>query len=753
MAGGNGTRLRPLTCTVPKPMVRISGKPVIEYIFDLLLKHGIDTAYVTLGYLPQVIERKYENGYKNMKLIFCTEDTPLGTAGGVKNAASGCDDTLVVISGDAVCDFDLSGVYRFHKANDAKITVIGKEVEDPGEYGLINKDRENRIIGFTEKPSVTQAVSDLANTGVYIIEPDVLERIPEGKPFDFSRDLFPSMLASSQPLYCYKTDGYWCDVGSVEAYLQCQKDALDGKFATEKINVYDGGNLNVIPPVYIGENAEISPDAQIGPYACIEDYASISDGAKIRYSVVGENAFAGRGVNATGAILCGGCAIGKGTTLFENSVVGAGAVTGENSVIKPGVKIWPGKVVPSGANVTTDIKYGNMKKHFLCGDCADEKSGGKLGVIEAVKLGCSVAKTRSGKKTAVANDGTKTAKALANAFSAGAMACGAVVWDFGQSFRSQLSYLVSFCELDCGVFFGTENGRVISICGEGGLSLPRNFERSIEAHMQSSEFNEIPEVSMKEICDVSGVKQLYEMALLRLAPYGLGGLSVSFESENPYIKSLLEKVFQKLGGELGGKLVFNLDEDGRLLTVNSYGEEYNNYRLLGVACYDELRKGRDISVPYEAPDFLNIIAEEFGGKVYRYLSSPSDESDSVARRMASKQFFARDSLFLAFKILSIIKERETELSVLVNEIPQKYIFSSELSSPCKPSALVGIIGDDEIVTEKISEGIKIVRDNGRVLIMPESSGEKLRLLAEADTMEAAQELCVSVSEILASYNN
>lgn len=753
MAGGEGQRLRPLTCTVPKPMVRISGKPVIEYIFDLLIRHGITDASVTLGYMPEVIERAYESGYKNLKLEFIRENEPLGTAGSVKNAVGNSKEPVLVISGDAVCDFDLSGILRYHQASSAKVTVVANKVNEPREYGLINVGEHNRIVGFTEKPSWSQAVTNLANTGLYIIEPDVISMIPDGESFDFAKDLFPQLLEDDIPMFCYNAEGYWCDIGSVESYLTCQNDALDSKFLTGKVDLSEQGAFTIIPPVFIGENADISSSAVIGPYACIDNNCYVGDGARIRYSSVLENAFIGRNASVTGALVCSGASVKSEAALYENSVTGAGAVIGEKSTVKPNVKIWPGKIIPNGTSVDTNVKFGNVKQRFLNGEGIAENSGARLSVETCAKLGRAVGSTRNGKRVGIAVDGTKTADAMSKALTAGILSAGGAVWNFGHCFKTQLNFLVNFCELGSGVFLSADNGKEIYICGEGGLSIPRFFERSIESAMQSSDFNEISEEKMKESSDVSSIKQLYEQALMKQAPYGLKGVSVDIVCRDDTIRSTLQKVLKKLGAENGGELILSVDSCGAKLEAVCNGETVDYYKLLALACLDEMKHGRDIAVPYDAPDYLDSIADSCGRTVYRYLSAPADDSDSEARRLASKQFFVRDALFLAVKILSVIKENEQTLPELLDELPKKFIADNVVSISYAPSSLVEIIGEDNVSSGKITEGIKIIRSNGKLLIIPERGGGNVKVLAEADTMEAAHELCIDMSNILISYNN
>jgi mannose-1-phosphate guanylyltransferase/phosphomannomutase len=202
MAGGEGSRLRPLTCTIPKPLVPILNRPVMEYAIELLKRNQIKEIGVTLQYLPQEIENWFGDGREwNISLTYFTETNPLGTAGSVKNAESFLDDTFIVISGDALTDFDLQKAIDFHKKKKALVTLILTSVNNPLEYGVVLTHKDGSIDRFLEKPGWGEVFSDQVNTGIYIIEPDVLEYIPSDKPYDFSKDLFPALLHKDLPLF------------------------------------------------------------------------------------------------------------------------------------------------------------------------------------------------------------------------------------------------------------------------------------------------------------------------------------------------------------------------------------------------------------------------------------------------------------------------------------------------------------------------------------------------------------------------
>lgn len=759
MAGGEGNRLRPLTCTLPKPMAKILGKPIIEYIFDILCFSGVTDAAVTLGYLPHIIEENYENGYKNLNFEFFREEEPLGTAGSVRNAASGFKEPFVVISGDALCDFNLRKIMDYHRASGAKITIVATDADNPCEYGIVKVDKENRVLGFVEKPSWTQAVANLANTGVYIINPECLELIPKGKKYDFAADLFPLMLERDMPIYCYHTSDYWCDVGNIDAYLKCQRDVFDGKIkspaGSTASGIYakkdlPGGDYSIVPPVYIGEKVEIEDGAVIGPYAVIDDNCFIGKNTKIRYSTVLENSWIACGSAVTGALVCSGAALKKGSSLFEGCVAGSGSVIGENSAIKPSVRVWPGKIIGNGAYVNSDVRYGNIKAKYLSDGGVDETRGVRLDAVTCVRLGLSLGNSSSVRRVGVANDGSVCGRMMQLAVMSGLAASGCSVWDFGECFDAQLKFLVNMCEIDAGLFVSGSENRSISICDGGGLTVPRYLEREIERGMSFCEFCETSADKMKEISDMSGVRLLYVQELMKQAPCGLEGISVSVESENEAVKKLLECCFSKLGAESGDDILFLLDEKGSTLNAVTSEGKTEHEKLLAVCCLNEIRNGKNVAVPYDAPDYLDRLADIYGRKVYRYLGTPADNSDSAARKLAAKQVFVRDGLFMAVKLLSIMKERNCTLEQLLSEIPEKFIVKKSIEIDFSPSYLSRLAGEETIGKTNNFEGVKIIKSSGRLLIIPERCGESVRIFAEADTMEAAEEMCSDMENIINS---
>lgn len=231
MAGGEGTRLKSVTGDLPKPMVNLCGKPVLERVLKLLKRSGITDVCITLRYRPEVIRDYFGNGEKlGMHLSYRTETEPLGTAGGVRACADFYGDRdFLVISGDCACDFDLRELIEAHHRHRPAVTMALSAQEQPLQYGIVLTDRRNRVVSFVEKPDWERVVSDLVNTGIYVVSPTAMQHVPEGKPFDFARDLFPRLMESGYDILGISMHGYWCDIGTPQAYHRCCLDALEGR--------------------------------------------------------------------------------------------------------------------------------------------------------------------------------------------------------------------------------------------------------------------------------------------------------------------------------------------------------------------------------------------------------------------------------------------------------------------------------------------------------------------------------------------
>ena len=433
MAGGEGTRLRPMTANQPKPLLPVANRPIMEHVLLLLKRHGFTETVVTVQFFAPLVRNYFGDGEDvGMSLQYATEEMPLGTAGSVKNAEDALQSgPFLVISGDALTDIDLSAMVAFHKKQGALVTVGLARVPNPLEFGIVITDDEGRIQRFLEKPTWGQVFSDTVNTGIYVMEPEVLAKVPAGEPVDWSADVFPELLGSGAPLHGWVSDGYWQDVGTHESYLRAQADVLSGQVETEM------AGFEVSPGVWVCEGAlDVHPEAVLSGLLCIGDYAKIEAGAELReFTVVGSNvvvkegAFLHRAVvhNNCSSIGPGatlrGCVICKKTDVMSSARVEEGAVVGDECLIEPeayvsaGVKVYPFKTIEAGAVVNTSVIWESRGQRTLFGP------RGVSGLVNVeitpelcVRLASAYASTlRKGASVTTSRDVSRAARALKRA--------------------------------------------------------------------------------------------------------------------------------------------------------------------------------------------------------------------------------------------------------------------------------------------------------------------------------------------------
>lgn len=383
LAGGFGTRLRPLTVNVPKPMVPIANVPCMERVVRHLVAHGVTDHVSLLHFQPEAITRHFGDGAAfGCRMRYNTPPEDLGTAGAVRAAQDEIDDDFIVVSADVATDFDLSAILRFHRERNALATITLTRVENPLSYGVVIIDEAGRVQKFLEKPTWGEVFSDLVNTGIYVFRREALDLVPPGANFDFSKDLFPKILERKEPLYGFAAEGYWRDIGTIEQYVASNLDALDGTYRCDLPGAEErrpGGVLRR------GDGADVPDGVEIAGTVVVGAGARIAAGARLEDSVVGDGAEVGKGAVLRRAIVWRRARIGAGARLEEETVVACAAdvregavlearsivsdesVVGADATVKTGVKIWPRKWVETGAVVSSSLIWGDKWERSLFG--------------------------------------------------------------------------------------------------------------------------------------------------------------------------------------------------------------------------------------------------------------------------------------------------------------------------------------------------------------------------------------------------
>jgi len=530
MAGGSGTRLRPLTCDLPKPMVPVLNRPIAEHIINLLKHNNITEIIATLYYLPDVMRDYFQDGSDfGVQMSYAVEEEqPLGTAGCVKNIEQWLDGTFITISGDAITDFDLQEAIAFHQAKKSKATLILTRVPNPVEFGVVITDEDGKINRFLEKPSLSEIFSDTVNTGTYILEPEVLEYLPENEESDFSKDLFPLLLEKGEPIYGYVAEGYWCDVGHLEAYREAQYDGLEKKVKldfpyqehSEGIwignNTYIDKSAIVETPALIGDNCRIGARVRIEAGTVIGDNVTIGADANLKRPIIWNGATVGDEAHLRACTISRGTRMDRRSQALEGSVVGTLSIVGEEAQIAPGVRVWPSKRIESGAILNINLIWGNMAQRNLFG----QRGVSGLANIDltpefVVKLGASYGSTLKLNSTVlVSRDQRSVSRMVGRAIISGLMSAGVDVLNLeATAIPIARTMMANLMDVSGGLHIRLDPNRpdylLIEFFDRQGISISKSIEKKIEGTYFKEDLRRVAIQEIGNVSYPSGILDTY----------------------------------------------------------------------------------------------------------------------------------------------------------------------------------------------------------------------------------------------------
>ena len=748
MAGGEGTRLRPLTCTTPKPMIKILGKPVLGYVIDLLIKNGFDEIAVTVRYRAEDIENYIEGlSFDNVSIYCVEEEKVLGTAGSVKFAAKNWCEPFLVISGDCMCDTELSKIMLYHKSIMADVTIACVEVSDPSEYGTLSLTKNGEIESFCEKPDWSHAVSSLANTGIYILNSSVLDMIPEEKFYDFASNLFPDMMKKNKRLFGYHAEGYWCDIGNLESYRKCSGEILDDevKHQCEYTGVLlpfgsPKGDFSVIPPVYIGKNVSIGRNSVIGPYTVIEDNVTIAENTRVKKSIIDSNTVIGSSCDIIGAITGNHCLIKSNSICLEGSCIGSGSIVESGSTISNNTLVWPEKRIPYRSVIRDNLREGNSDAELFSEEYISGTTFAEITCEKCCKLGSALGSSSCGGKVGIGYDSNNASKTLAMAVLSGLISTGSTISDFGECFESQMGFYISFRKLDSGIYISANPYKsTIRIFGENGLSLYRNQEREIESIYKRGDFRRCCGSECSNVSDMSHISDIYISNLI--AGTGSSGSEscASVNSPNSLIQYTAERCFYYFNCIKKPYPNFTVEYSGKAVSASDENRNFISHEKLLYICGEyELIKGNDIFVGYDAPYILDNRAKKYNKKIYRAGKSKMTKYESGAEYCLRNSLWAFDGLALAFKTLSVMNSQKKTLEELAKSIPEFYTVKKTFAANISPFKLASALG---IKTGAQSLGLTKGTENGHLTLSRTFGGRLIRIIAESESLEAARELC------------
>jgi mannose-1-phosphate guanylyltransferase / phosphomannomutase len=780
MAGGKGTRLRPLTSRLPKPMVPLLNKPCMEYIIELLKRYGITDIAVTVQYLPQVIQSHFGDGSDyGVNLHYFEESSPLGTAGSVKNAESFLDDTFIVISGDALTDFNLEKAMAFHREKQALATLVMTRVEVPLEYGVVMTDATGKIIRFLEKPSWSEVFSDTVNTGIYVLEPEVLSLFDRGEVFDFSKDLFPKMLDQGLPLYGYEAEGYWSDIGNLTQYRKTQLDMLDGCVnvripGTEiQPGVWIGRDCSLdteaeyTAPVMIGDGTVIQPGAKVGPYAILGRHNRVGSGAEILHSVVWNRTCIGEAASLSGTTVTQDVRIGTGARLAEESVVGANSRIGEMAWLRSGVKLWPEKRVAPSAVLSSSLVWEQGAEAELFG------SDGISGLInmdltpeKAGKIAAAFASLfKKGSVIAVTTDGDEFGRILRYAVTASLLAAGHHVRDGGEMPAPVARFTVLHLSCDAGIHLrrssvAGEEKVVMQFFDHQGLPIDKGWERKVENAFLQEEALRPAEGGYGFLEQVNGMMEAYRREVLRevdVAVIREHGIKVVLYAADSRVFS----VVQPLLGELGCRVVTVIGGNGQLsqevkdnradlgIAIDGSAQSFTLFTETGRSVTEAetvmlqtllaVSRQQQVPVPVTAPSALEEWLEQSGIQTLRTKGNQRAILSPGSRRGAQIFFDACSTLAA---LLAYSTSRKQTLQQIIEALPLAHMQTERVACPVEAKGRVMRRLMEEMKGRRLEliDGIKVLMENGWALILPDDAKAYFQVVAEGKTAEAAHAL-------------
>ncbi len=743
LAGGVGSRLRPMTCTCPKPMAPVLGRPVMEYAVQLLKRHGVREIGVTTCYRPEMIREYFGDGTKfGVSMRYFQENEPLGTAGGVAMAREFLDEPFFVLSGDGLTDCDLTAALDFHRKSGAQATIVLRETEIPTEYGVALINADGRIRNFLEKPDWSDVFSDLANTGIYILEPEVLRDIPPNAVFDFSRDLFPKLMASKRGVYGYVMRGYWCDIGDTASYLGAHRaflqgeidldaDCVPGEIFVDETAKVDGGAV-LEAPCAIGPGAVVERGAFVGAGTFVGKNAHVGARARLKRAVLWHGASVGAGAKASGAVLCEGAALEKGAQAFENSVVGSFSVLGEGAVLSSGAKIWPEKAVPGHGSVAEDLVWGkNASLQFRGGWLKMRK------ISQALRFG-EVFADFAGGPVLLARDAGAGAQASADAVRAGLTAGNRRVLDAGNIALPAARFLCGKLAASAGIYCTAEG--VLPMDRSGG-SLSRADIRKLErAFLQERLPRTLTDIDFSaqkmeggallyigDIAEIfsGGARQVEKRPVALYAPRE-NMLALAQQAIAASGRSCRAEWDEELMALKQGEFGLWLDGEGKICRIADETGALMGEELATISLWAALEDGeRRISLPKGASDVQKNLLQKYGAQ------------EESGERQPRAQW---DGVFAGLRILAALERRNFHISDWRGAVPQFAFAGKTVSVETGSRARLLRELAREYPDAELGDGVRIRRENARIWVRPSCEGEECLILCEAMNAETAQDL-------------
>lgn len=746
LTGGDGLRLRPLTCTKPKAMLPVCGVPIISYTLGLLEKN-FTSVFIAADRLSNTITDYLDD---RTEPDFIISSSPEGSCFPLAEAARISDaGAIAVFFGDLLFDMDLSALLSAHSASDADITVVTVKTDRPSHCTLAVTDETN-VTEIISDPARESCVSDSAAAGIFIINSEIA--LLAENYTDILTEFIPAVIRDDGKVKSFTSDGIFIDVNTPDDFFSANKAVLSGIFPHKPSDIVestaDFSDIELSLPACIPESADIAPNVIIGADTVIGENVTICRGAKINGGIIMDGAFIGERATVNYAVIGTGARLLTGAAAYEGAVIGDCAVLAEQAAVQSGVKIWNGRHIDSYACASQDIKYGFLTPLRISEDGICGETGSVISPQIAAAAGSALASL--GKKIGVGYKDNPASKSLALAVASGITSAGSEAWLFGVTTVPSLSFCTEKSELSAGCLIDAGITAKIRFCSSDGLSLTRSEEKIIEGGINRSEYRKAGFMHFGALRDASSVTRLYRNMLEKTAPEKLTMLRAVINTPGSTVNEICGEIFKKINSKNGSPIIFHIGSDGR--GTSAYTEETGyvfEEKLILICCIRHFSLGHDIALPHNFPEAADKLAEKYGCKVYRYSGCTSGESDSTSRRLALKTPFVRDGAALALTVLDILEKRRITLAEAVKELPEIALSTRFVPIDKHPMKLLKKISAEKKAS---GDGITISDSRGRVMIRPVKTGKGVIMQVESFSAEIASELCDFYQNLLQERN-
>lgn len=742
-AGGEGLRMKPVTCRTPKPLANLCGASLISYPINAIEQSGVPFSrkIIAGGRFSRSLKDNVPNGWEI--LGGDSENSELSALFSLET-----DEDILILAGDTVSDCDISRLAQFHRENRSELSCALCECSDIRDKNLALLSENGEILSVIEKPSYYSCRTGLALCGTVIISGKALSEIisEDGQklPECLETGLIPLFIRKKRPVFGIKCAEKFFDINTVSDLLSCQTDMLfSGKFS-EAYPQYERNGVQIEYPCIIGKNVTFSEGVKIGAGSVIGDNVFMGRNARINGGFVGNGCYIGERASVSGGYICGGARLMTGASLFEGAAVGEKAVVGENAVIEPNVKIWSGREVEAETLVSSDVKYGTGKPVTIGEDGIWGDSGGSVDpqscAVTGSALTAAAAEVRGRKRIAVGYRQNDASKALALSVMSGICAAGGEVWDMGEATAEETAFAVRKAELSAGCYVDAGVTARVSLISSDGLPLKRSEERIVEAGLNRGDYPKNGFPRFGGIRDFSSAGELYKLHISALCKAPLNGIRVRISSSDDRICKLGAELLAPVNSTNGKEIVFSISADGRKASAFSEESGYVfRERLVMIAAIKAFSEGRTVSLPCEFPKAADTLAEKYGGTVLRYGCCPTDNSDDRARSAAFDFPEARDGLALALSVSDYLSREGISSKQAEKLLPQYASAARFIPIDRSSKAFRGL--SDVRSPQSADEGIMLDESGSRVFIRPVKTGRGLMMYVESMSIEAASEIC------------